>query len=256
MINRLLGALACVLWAAAAAHAQGAILETMEDLAGKRAPPAFRAQVPRKADISGTLPAPRNQADTSTCTSWGTTYAAASQAARRNGLGAAVVLSPAFTYNIVANDHTCRNATSTSATLDVLKNVGALPIEEYVFDAGWCGRQPTAAEKQRAARYRIKNWSRFDATDLNAVKQQIARGVPVIFAMRIGATITGLRGDTVVEDDRDLGGSHAMVAVGFDDDRKAFRIQNSWGRGWGDGGYGWFGYDFWKRNIKVGFVID
>jgi len=125
-----------------------------------------------------------------------------------------------------------------------------------VFDAGWCGRQPTAAEKQRAARYRIKNWSRFDATDLNAVKQQIARGVPVIFAMRIGATVTGLRGEAVVEDDRDLGGSHAMVAVGFDDDRKAFRIQNSWGRGWGDGGYGWFGYDFWKRNIKVGFVID
>jgi C1A family cysteine protease len=256
MISRLLGALACVLWAVAAAHAQGAILETMEDLAGKRAPPAYRAQVPRKADISGTLPAPRNQADTSTCTSWGATYAAASQAARRNGLGAAVVLSPAFTYNIVANDHTCRNATSTSATLDVLKNVGTLPIEEYVFDAGWCGRQPTAAEKQRAARYRIKNWSRFDATDLNAVKQQIARGVPVIFAMRIGATITGLRGDAVVEDDRDLGGSHAMVAVGFDDDRKAFRIQNSWGRGWGDGGYGWFGYDFWKRNVKVGFVID
>jgi len=256
MIHRLLGALVCVLWAAAAAHGQGAILETMEDLAGKRAPPAYRAQVPRKADISGTLPAPRNQADTSTCTSWGATYAAASQAARRNGLGAAVVLSPSFTYNIVANDHTCRNATSTSATLDVLKNVGALPIEEYVFDAGWCGRQPTAAEKQRAARYRIKNWSRFDATDLNAVKQQIARGVPVIFAMRIGATVTGLRGEAVVEDDRDLGGSHAMVAVGFDDDRKAFRIQNSWGRGWGDGGYGWFGYDFWKRNIKVGFVID
>jgi len=256
MIHRLLGALVCVLWAASAAHGQGAILETMEDLAGKRAPPAYRAQVPRKADISGTLPAPRNQADTSTCTSWGATYAAASQAARRNGLGAAVVLSPSFTYNIVANDHTCRNATSTSATLDVLKNVGALPIEEYVFDAGWCGRQPTAAEKQRAARYRIKNWSRFDATDLNAVKQQIARGVPVIFAMRIGATVTGLRGEAVVEDDRDLGGSHAMVAVGFDDDRKAFRIQNSWGRGWGDGGYGWFGYDFWKRNIKVGFVID
>jgi C1A family cysteine protease len=256
MISRSLGALAWVLFAAVTAHAQGAIIETMEDLPGRRTPPAFRAQLPHKTDISGTLPAPRNQADTSTCTSWGATYAAASQAARRNGLGAAVVLSPAFTYNIVANDHTCRNATSTSATLDVLKNVGALPIEEYVFDAGWCGRQPTAAEKQRAARYRIKNWSRFDATDLNAVKQQLARGVPVIFAMRVGAAITGLRGDTVVEDDRDLGGSHAMVAVGFDDDRKAFRIQNSWGRGWGDGGYGWFGYEFWKRTVKVGFVID
>jgi C1A family cysteine protease len=255
MVSRLLGALVCVLWAVAA-QAQGAILETMDQLAGKPSPPTFRAPLPRKIDISATLPAPRTQADTSTCTSWSVTYAAASQAARRNGLGAAVVLSPAFTYNIVANDHTCRNATSTSATLDVLKNVGALPIDEYVFDAGWCGRQPTAAEKQRAARYRIKNWSRFDATDLGMVKQQIARGVPVIFAMRVGAALTGLRGDTVLNDDRDLGGSHAMVAVGFDDDRQAFRIQNSWGRSWGEDGLGWFGYDFWKRNVKVGFVID
>ena len=56
--------------------------------------------------------------------------------------------------------------------------------------------------------------------------------------------------------DRDLGGSHAMVVVGYDDDRQAFRILNSWGRNWGEGGYGWFGYDFWKRNVKVGFVIE
>src|SRR5580700_2038811 len=216
MILRLLWTLSLLLWVTAA-QAQGLILETLEDLAAVPEPPVLRATLPRKLDLSGTLPGPRDQVDTSTCTSWSTTYAAASQAARRNGLGAALILSPSFTYNVVAGDHTCRFPTSTSATLDVLKNVGTLPIEEYVFDAGWCGRQPTAAEKQRAARYRIKNWSRFDATDLNAVKQQIARGVPVIFAMRVGAALTGLRGDTVLNDDRDLGGSHAMVAVGFDD---------------------------------------
>jgi C1A family cysteine protease len=255
MISRLFGVLALPLWTVAA-QAQGAILETMEELAGKPEPPAIRAPLPRKAELSGTVPAPRSQADTSTCTSWSATYAAASQAARRSGLGAAVILSPAFTYNIVTGDHSCRNASSASATLDVLKNVGALPIEEYVFDAGWCGRQPTAAEKLRAVRYRIREWSRFDAGNLDMVKQQIARGAPVIFAMRVGANVTGLRGDAVVNDDRDLGTSHAMVAVGYDDDGKAFRIQNSWGRNWGDGGYGWLGYDFWKRNVKVGYVID
>jgi Papain family cysteine protease len=255
MISRLLGTFAFVLWAVAA-HAQGAILETMEDLADRPDPPVTRATLPHKADISATMPAPRNQAETDTCVSWSATYAAASQAARRNGLGASVTLSPAFTYNVLTGDHTCRKGSSESATLDLLKNVGALPIEEYVFDSGWCGRVPTAAEKERAGRYRIKNWSRFDATDLTMVKQQIARGVPVIFGMRIGAAFGKLRGDKVLDDDRDLGGGHSMIVVGFDDDRKAFRIQNSWGRGWGDGGYGWFGYDFWKRNVKVGFVID
>ena len=255
MILRLLWTLSLLLWVTAA-QAQGLILETLEDLAAVPEPPVLRATLPRKLDLSGTLPRPRDQVDTSTCTSWSTTYAAASQAARRNGLGAALILSPSFTYNVVAGDHTCRFPTSTSATLDVLKNVGTLPIEEYVFDAGWCGRQPTPAEKQRAGRYRIKNWSRFDAADLTMVKQQLTRGVAVVFGMRVGATVMGWRGDGVITEDRDLGGSHAMVVVGFDDDRQAFRILNSWGRNWGDGGYGWFGYDFWKRNVKVGFVIE
>jgi C1A family cysteine protease len=47
-----------------------------------------------------------------------------------------------------------------------------------------------------------------------------------------------------------------MVAVGYDEARKALRIQNSWGRSWGDGGRGWFSYDFWRSRVKAGFVID
>jgi C1A family cysteine protease len=34
-----------------------------------------------------------------------------------------------------------------------------------------------------------------------------------------------------------------MVLVGYDDDRKAFRVQNSWGTGWGDQGRVWLAYD-------------
>ena len=38
--------------------------------------------------------------------------------------------------------------------------------------------------------------------------------------------------------------------------RKAFRIQNSWGRGFGDGGYAWLSCEFWTRNVGAGYVID
>lgn len=37
-------------------------------------------------------------------------------------------------------------------------------------------------------------------------------------------------------------GSHAVVVVGYDDARQAFRIRNSWGTGWGQGGYAWRPY--------------
>ena len=35
---------------------------------------------------------------------------------------------------------------------------------------------------------------------------------------------------------------HCIVIVGYDDAKKAWLIRNSWGPGWGTGGYGWFGY--------------
>lgn len=38
-------------------------------------------------------------------------------------------------------------------------------------------------------------------------------------------------------------GGHAMTIVGFDDNIKAFKVQNSWGTGWGENGYIFVAYD-------------
>lgn len=46
---------------------------------------------------------------------------------------------------------------------------------------------------------------------------------------------------------------HAMLVVGYDDTRKAFRIQNSWGSTeWGDNGYIWVGYGHFISNFAFG----
>jgi hypothetical protein len=240
----------------ATAQAQGAVIETLDDLKGAADAPSTRGgDLPARVDLAGKMPPPRSQVATSTCVSWSVTYAAGSYAARRAGLGDTVTLSPAFTYNQVARDPLCLTGTAISKTLDLLRDVGALPIEEFVFDGGWCGRFPTGTERSRAARYRIKGWGRFDATNIDALKAQLARGVPVMFAMSIGRGITAHRGDGVITADEGIMG-HAMTVVGYDEGRKALAIQNSFGRGWGDNGYAWFSYDFWRRSPKVGFVID
>ncbi|RYZ24928.1 MAG: DUF4384 domain-containing protein, partial [Sphingobacteriales bacterium] len=43
--------------------------------------------------------------------------------------------------------------------------------------------------------------------------------------------------------------SHAMCVVGFDDDKQggAFEIMNSWGTGWGNGGFTWIPYDDFRK---------
>jgi len=37
-------------------------------------------------------------------------------------------------------------------------------------------------------------------------------------------------------------GGHCIVIVGYDDERQAWLVRNSWGTGWGMEGYCWFGY--------------
>jgi hypothetical protein len=237
-------------------RAQGAIIETLDDLQDRPWAPAFHGALPSHADLTTNVPAPRSQDVTGSCTSWAVTYVAGSNAARRLGLGSSITLSPAFTYNKISRDPLCEVGTSASETLDLLKSVGALPIEQFAFDAGWCGRMPTEDELRRAAGYRIKGWYKLDATHIEDVKQQLARGIPVVFDIRTSQEFMAFKGDSTFNQPGVLNGTgHTMTAIGYDDARGAFRIQNSWGRKWGDGGYAWLSYDFWARNTHAGYVI-
>ena len=103
---------------------------------------------------------------------------------------------------------------------------------------------------------------------LKRVKDYLAAGVPSMF---------GFFGFPSFEDCDVEGGipypcpgeqavwGHAVVAVGYDDKKEirntgcdapttgALLIRNSWGRKWGDGGYGWLPYDYVSNKLAVDF---
>lgn len=242
------------------AGAQGVAPETAATLAAAVPATVFRGVLPPRADLSTALPPARDQGWTDSCVSWAATYYAASFALRRrSGAGERpVALSPGFTYGLVAGDPNCRAATRISATLEILRTAGALPIAEFAFDGGWCGRRPTDAERARAASFRIGGWGVVNGRETAAVKGQIAAGRPVIFAMSVGEALRRHRGAgtfTAVERGERTTG-HAMLAIGYDDERQAFRIVNSWGAGWGDGGFAWIAYAVWEAQVGPAFVIE
>ncbi|MEJ0106451.1 MAG: C1 family peptidase [Bacteroidota bacterium] len=37
-------------------------------------------------------------------------------------------------------------------------------------------------------------------------------------------------------------GGHAMVVIGYNDTKNAFKVMNSWGTKWGDNGFAWIDY--------------
>jgi C1A family cysteine protease len=47
--------------------------------------------------------------------------------------------------------------------------------------------------------------------------------------------------------DEELEGGHAVCIVGYDDDKQLLKFKNSWGKIWGDWGYGYFTYDYVKQ---------
>ena len=99
--------------------------------------------------------------------------------------------------------------------------------------------------------------AKLDASDLSSVKGQLAKNRPVIFAMTVGLSFFNFRGngifDTLEYGPETTG--HSMVLVGFDDDRSAFRLMNSFGRDWGEDGYAWISYELRRKQVHVGFVI-
>jgi C1A family cysteine protease len=103
---------------------------------------------------------------------------------------------------------------------------------------------------------------------LNSVKAYVAAGIPSMF---------GFFGFPSFSNSDVKGGipypcpneqaqwGHAIVVAGYDDNKKiknkncnasttgAFLIRNSWGSGWGDGGYGWLPYAYVTSGIALDF---
>lgn len=120
--------------------------------------------------------------------------------------------------------------------------------------------------------YRLDPAGRTPAAILAEVKKSLAAELPAMFGFSVYSSIPPIgegtgqipfpgRGDS-------LDGGHAVIAIGYDDDKKigsetgALLIRNSWGTQWGEDGYGWLPYkyvlsgladDFWTL-VKKDFV--
>ncbi|KAF2794003.1 cysteine proteinase [Melanomma pulvis-pyrius CBS 109.77] len=97
--------------------------------------------------------------------------------------------------------------------------------------------------------------------DVEGQKQWIDRVGPIITVIDMPWAFQDLRGSGVytsppVNDANprsQWAGQHFPLIVGYDDDRGAWLVKNSWGTWWGDNGYGWIKYgemrmdDYWHK---------
>jgi hypothetical protein len=113
-----------------------------------------------------------------------------------------------------------------------------------------------------AKHYRIKNFMRLMQPSTHPkqkifeLKKAITRGNPVIVEIKISQGFKALKSRMWdLNADKSFIGSHFVVVVGYDEERKAVEILNCWGRDWGNGGYAWLSYDDFTEMAQHGFVL-
>lgn len=99
--------------------------------------------------------------------------------------------------------------------------------------------QREAFQRRSKAFYNIKK-----DTDANQMIIRALGQVPgVVFGTGIGREFFKYGGG-VVEPPDVIVGYHAMVIVGYDPARSAFKVRNSWGPDWGEDGYCWMSINY------------
>jgi C1A family cysteine protease len=137
------------------------------------------------------------------------------------------------------------------ATLrDAVKSLlyfGACPESVWPYDEKKALSLPSHEAYASAKLHKISKYYRF--ADLIHVKHSLAAGFPVIFGITI---FESFESDTVARtgmvpmpsaQEQCLGG-HAVMIVGYDDEKQHVIVRNSWGISWGDEGYFYLPYEY------------
>jgi hypothetical protein len=254
--------LAILLISAHCAWAQGYVREPDAEYRSIPQEPTYRAFLPPAADLSAHFPEPGDQGQQSSCTAWAVGYGLRSYyEGLRQGWDLhdkAHQVSPAYIYDRLTEDHNrCSAGTSVVDALKLLKSSGALDLASLPYSAASCTLPASGSTSPTAQLWRIADWHTVNMARPDNIKGEIARGNPVVFGMDYSQSFENLKADAIYDDvDSPRKGGHAMVIVGYDDARQAFKVLNSWSTRWADKGFGWLSYRALTTLSDRGYVMS
>lgn len=238
--------------------------------------------IPRALDLTPYCPEVRNQGDISSCVGWSAGYAAMTieRALQQGWTDKRHITENAnsalFVYNQLANGD-CQGVRMPKA-LQLLADQGNCLAREYDFDVNDCSADVPTELISKARNHRIDEHIRlFDpkATPELKVKHTklvLSQEKPVIVGLKVLNNFYAIRdGDESwfpTVGDQTYAGGHAMVVVGYDDDKfghgdpnvspgmsGAFKIMNSWGKNWGQNGFIWVRYSHFGAYCRHAYAL-
>jgi len=196
----------------------------------------------------------------------------------RKSFGKHIDASRLFLYKVTRNLMKMKGDTGAylRTTIGAMVLFGVPPEDywPYADDEKKFDKEPPAFCYAFAQNYQTIKYYRHDPpetpanTILNRVKTYLASGHPAMFGFTVYNSIeqADKTGKIPFPSSREkIEGGHAVAAVGYDDSMKtqnkygqkettgALLIRNSWGKGWGEEGYGWLPYDYILKGLAEDF---
>lgn len=217
---------------------------------------AMMGSLPLSKDLSNWFPVPGNQGGQGSCVAWAVGYALKfyqEAVERRQSVSQALTFSPAYIYNQIKING-CENGSDIKVALNLLKSEGVCPMSQFPYDSNNCHRIPSSMDKNSARPYTIAEWRKVSLDNEAEIKSHIASGFPVVIGMYVDDGFKELYGDNIYRGPSGAErGGHAMVVTGYDDSKGAFKVINSWGTNWGNGGFGWISYQAFKQRVREAY---
>ena len=126
---------------------------------------------------------------------------------------------------------------------------GMVEEDQWKYDISQFKTEPPVDVYNQAIKNCTKRFYRITDNKVDHLKTILNNGFPFVFGMLVFSSFESpevAKSGMVplpTENDQQLGG-HALLCMGYDDEKKSFLIRNSWGESWGLGGYCYIPYDY------------
>lgn len=174
--------------------------------------------------------------------------------------GQLTAISPRFIYYYARKKGGFSTGQDTGAyirdAVSILLERGAVGEEVWPYKVGEFANEPPA-NVSTAKHYKVKNVQTVGTVEQLKSALTIHGPVPggiTLFRSVNNSAVTG-QIQMPGTDENQLG-AHAICFVGFDDDKRLFKFKNSWGKGWGDNGYGYLPYDYVERFLSDAWAFS
>lgn len=223
------------------------------------------AAVPASADWTLNMPPVGDQGSQGSCVAWSMGYALRTYLYQvKTSWGVKTAdhqFSPAYIYNQINGG--ADQGLSPYDAAQLLESQGCATLAVMPYNDSDYKTQPNAAQRANAANYQIADWEYLD-NNTTAIKSALASG-PVWSGLTVywtsGWQSSGEISLSQVSSGMSAAGGHGICLVGYDDNRAtadgsgAFKFINSWGKGWGQSGYGWISYQYLQKYGKGAVVL-